>query len=366
MNLRIPGPTAVPPSVLEAMDRPMINHRGSEFSELFLGVTAQLKEFYQTKNDVLILTGAGTGAMEAAVVNTLSPKDRVLVISIGVFGDRFAKIAQAFGADVVKLDFPWGTAADPDAVESKLKADSSIKAVIVTHNETSTGVTNDLEAISQVVKRRGLLLIVDAVSAMGAIDLPTDKWNCDVVITGSQKAWMIPPGLAMVSVSPQGWEAIDRATMPRVYWDLKAAKKYLEKGQTPWTPAVSLVYALSKSLALMSEEGLANVLTRHKKIGAYTRAGLKARGLELFAQDERYASNAVTAFKVPEGLDGGELIKRLRVEHNVVVAGGQLVLSGKIVRVGHLGYVSIADIDDVFKALDAVLPRMGFTPKSDK
>lgn len=362
MNLRIPGPTPVPQSVLDAMGRQMINHRGPEFAQLMQKVTSQLRVFFQTDNDVLVLTAAGTGGLEAAVVNCMSPGDRVLAVSVGVFGDRLAKIAKSFGADLVKLDFPWGAAADPAVIEDKLRTDRSIKTVMVTHNETSTGVTNDLETIGRIVREHDKLLIVDAVSSMGAVDIPVDRWGCDVVVTGSQKAWMIPPGLSMVSVSPRAWEAMDKATMPRVYWDLKAAKKYLEKGQTPWTPAVSLLYGLSAALDMMTEEGLANIIERHKRIGAYTRAGLKARGLELFVADERYASNTVTAFKIPSGIDGADLVKRMRTEHGVVVAGGQQDLSGKIARVGHLGYVSQADIDSVFKALDAVLPQMGFNP----
>ena len=363
MNLRIPGPTPVPETVLEAMSRQMINHRGPEFAQLLQKVTAQLKMFFQSTNDVLILTGSGTGGLEAAVVNVLSPGDRVLAVSIGVFGDRFANIAKAFGADVVKLDFPWGTAADPSAIDEKLRSDSTIRAVLVTHNETSTGVTNDLETIARVVKDRGVLLVVDAISSIAAVDLPVDKWRCDVVVTGSQKAWMVPPGLAMVSVSPEAWEAIDRAKMPRVYWDFKAAKRYLERGQTPWTPAVSLVYALSVALDAMAAEGLSNIIERHRQIGEYTRSGLKARGLDLFPADERYASNTVTAFNIPAGVSGSELIRRLRTEHGVVLSGGQLSLADKIARIGHLGYVSKADIDGVFVALDAVLPELGYVAR---
>jgi aspartate aminotransferase-like enzyme len=360
MNLRIPGPTPVPPDVLEALSKQMINHRGPKFGRLMAKVTAQLKEFFQTTNDVLILTGSGTGGLEAAVVNLFSPGDRVLAVSIGVFGDRFANIAKAFGADVVKLGFTWGTAADPAAIDSKLSGDPSFKAVLVTHNETSTGVTNDLEAISRVVKDHGALLVVDAISSMAAIDLPTDKWQCDVVVAGSQKAWMIPPGLTMVSVSPRAWETIEQAKMPRVYWDLKAAKKYLEKGQTPWTPAVSLFYALSVALDEMSDEGLPHILARHRQIADYTRTGLKARGIELFPADERYASNAVTAFKVPAGIAWSDLGKRLRTEQRIVISGGQQSLADKIGRIGHLGYVSMSDIDDVFRGMDIVLAELGY------
>lgn len=359
MNLRIPGPTPVPPSTLQAMTRQMIDHRGPAFAELLLSVTARLQRFFQTKNDIIIFPSSGTGAMEAAVVNTLSPGDRVLAVSIGAFGDRFAEIAAAFGADVVKLDFPWGTAADVRVIEDKLRADPSLKAVLVTHNETSTGVTNDLEAISEVVRPHKALLIVDAISSIGAIDLQVDNWGCDVVVTGSQKSWMIPPGLSFVSISPTAWEANAKARMPRFYWDFASAKKYLEKGQNPYTPAVSLYYALDESLRLMAEEGLENIIARHKRLGAYCRNGIRKLGLQILPE-ERYASNIVTAVVPPDGVSVKELRKLLRDEHDVIVAGGQGQLSEKIFRIGHVGYVSQEDLDDVFAALRAVLPKLGY------
>lgn len=330
----------------------MINHRGPEFAALIRRATARLKEFFQTQNDVLILTASGSGAMEAAVVNTLSPGQRVLAVSVGAFGDRFAQIAQAFGAQVVKLDFPWGQAADPAAVAEALSQGPGFAAVLLTHNETSTGVTNDLEALSRVVHEAGgdALLIVDAISSLGAIDLPVDRWGCDVVIAGSQKGWMVPPGLAMVSVGPRAWQAAAQAKMPRFYWDFAAAKRYLERGQTPATPAVSLFFALDKALELMAEEGLENIIARHRRIGEYTRAGLKALGFTLFAQGS-HASNTVTAVRVPEGMDGAKLRRALREEYGVVVAGGQGLFTDKIFRIGHLGFVSEADIDGVLEAL---------------
>ena len=233
-QLRIPGPTPCPPEVLQAMAWPMVNHRGPEFQQMLNDVTEKLKQVFQTRNDVLILTGSGTGGLEAAAVNMLSPGDRVLSVSIGVFGDRFANIAQQFGAEVVPLKLEWGKAADPDAVKKALKDNPGVKAVLVTHNETSTGVTNDLAAISKVVKEAGKLLLVDAISSLGSINLPVDDWHCDVVVTGSQKGWMVPPGLAMVSVSPEAWQAHAKAKMPRFYWDFTRAKKYLEKrGRIP-------------------------------------------------------------------------------------------------------------------------------------
>ncbi|MCL0056809.1 alanine--glyoxylate aminotransferase family protein [Dehalococcoidia bacterium] len=357
--LRIPGPTPCPEEVLQAMTRQMINHRGVEFEALLRSATARLKEFFQTKGDVLILTASGTGGMEAAIVNTLSPGDKVLAVINGVFGERFADIAEAYGAEVERLAFPWGQPGDPDAVRRALDSDRSIKAVLVTHNETSTGVTSDLAAISAVVKQYDKLLLVDAISSLGCIDLQTDAWQCDVVVTGSQKGWMIPPGLAFISVSPKAWEAHARAMMPRFYWDFAQAKKFLERGQTPWTPAVSILYALAVALELMAGEGLANIFARHARIGQRTRDEIKALGLPLFAA-EKCASNTVTAVKAPDGLDAKRLLTILREEHDVVLAGGQRGLAGKIFRIGHLGWVTESDIDAVIERLRTALPKAGF------
>ena len=361
-NLRIPGPTPLPAEVLKVMGKQMINHRGAEFGRILNEVTANLKQLFQTKGDVLLLTGSGTGGMEAAIVNTLSPGDRVLSVSIGVFGDRFASIARQFGADVVPLNFEWGKAADPDAIRKALKADPGIKAVLVTHNETSTGVTNDLASISSVVKGFDKLLVVDAISSLGAINLPVDEWRIDVTITGSQKGWMAPPGMAMIGVSEEGWRAQAKAKMPRFYWDFTRAKSYLEKAQTPWTPAITTVYAFSVSLQMMLAEGLANIVARHARMAKITREGVKALGLPLFA-DERYASDTVTAVAASDGLDPKKLVKNLREGHEIVLSGGQQTLDGKIFRIGHLGWVSEKDIKAVLSALKAELPQAGFRSK---
>lgn len=317
-----------------------------------------MQSFFQTKEDVLVLTSAGTGGLEAAIVNTLSPGDKVLAVSIGVFGDRFAEIARVYGADVATLQFPMGSAADPDEVRRALAADPSIMAVLVTQNETSTGVTNDMKALCSVVKEYDKLLLVDAISGLAAIDLPVDAWNCDVVVSGSQKGWMIPPGLVMVSVSKRAWDAVAKAQMPRFYFDFTSAKKYLQRGQTPFTPAVSVFFALDAALSLMAREGLASIFARHEKIGQYTRDGVRSLGLVLFA-DPRYASNAVTAVKVPDGVDGKALTKVMREQWGIVLAGGQASLEGKIFRIGHLGYVSTEDIDDVISALPQALRAAG-------
>ncbi len=358
-NLRIPGPTPCPEEVLKVMGRQMINHRGPEFAQLLGDVTGKLKQLFQTKNDVFLLTGSGTGGLEAAVVNTLSPGDKVLSVSIGVFGDRFAAVARTFGAEVIPLDFEWGTAADADEIRKALKQDPGIKAVLVTHNETSTGVTNDLARISSVVKEFDKLLLVDAISSLGSIELPVDDWDCDVVITGSQKGWMVPPGLAMVAVGQKAWQANTEAKMPRFYWDFAKARSYFEKKQTPWTPAVSVVFALSVAVDMMLKEGLSNIFARHARIARKAREGVKALGLPLFAQ-ESHVSNTVTSVSVPDGLDAKKLVKILREEHQVVLSGGQQKLDGKIFRIGHLGWVTENDIDGVLKALKIALPKAGF------
>jgi aspartate aminotransferase-like enzyme len=345
------------------MSRQMINHRGPEFREILGRITSGLQEMFETKNDVLTLTSAGTGALESAVVNTLSPGDRVLCVSIGVFGDRFADIGTTYGASVEKLSFPQGTAADPAAVADALKKDASFKAVMVTHNETSTGVTNDLGAIAKAIRgvRPDILILVDAISSLGSVPLPIDAWDLDVVFTGSQKGWMVPPGMAMVAVGKRAWAAAETARIPRYYFDYKKAKSYLEKGETPWTPAVSVYFAMDVALVKLRAEGLANIHARHAKLGQFTRDGVKAMGLKLLA-DESVASNTVTAVMVPEGVDGPELNKLMRTEYNTVMAGGQGPLTGKIFRIGHLGLVTQADLQACLDALKLALPRVGFTP----
>jgi len=358
-HLRIPGPTPCPSEALQAMSKQMINHRGPEFGQILNEVTDKLKQLFQTKDDVFLLTGSGTAGLEAAIVNILSPGDKVLSVSIGVFGERFASIAEQFGAEVVPLRFEWGKAADVDAIRRALHTNPKIKAVLVTHNETSTGVTNDLASINPIVKEFDKLLLVDAVSSLGSIELPVDAWHCDVTVTCSQKGWMVPPGLAMVSVSQEAWQAHSTAKMPRFYWDFTKAKNYLERGQTPWTPALSMVFALAVSLEMMLKEGQPNIIARHARIGKATRDGVKSLGLSLFA-DESHASNTVTAVAASDGLDIKKMRKIMSEEHQVVLAGGQQRLDGKIFRIGHLGWVTEDDIKAVISALKVVLPQAGF------
>jgi len=355
MQLRIPGPTPCPPEVLNATARQMIDHRGKEFGEIIVRVTENLKTLFKTKNDVLILTGSGTGGMESAIINMLSPGDRVLSVSIGVFGERFADMAQIYGAHVTRLNFEYGKAADIDEIRKALKADKDIKAVLVTHNETSTGVTNDIAAISSAVREYDKLLLVDSISGLGSLPLPVDELELDVVVSASQKGWMVPPGLAFVSVSEKAWKAHTVAKMPRFYWDYTRAKKMLAEAQTPWTPAVSIFFGLDIALKEMVNEGVDKIVQRHIKIGDFTRKGLKARGLTLFA-DERYASNVVTAIRADEKTSIAKLRQILRDDYNVSIAGGQGVMKGIVYRIGHLGWVEESDIQEVLNALDKALP----------
>jgi aspartate aminotransferase-like enzyme len=371
-NLRIPGPTPVPPDILQAVAHPMVNHRGREFAALISRVAGRLKEFYATTNDVLILSTSGTGGLEAAVVNTLSPGDKVLSVSIGSFGERFAAIADAYGADVIPLQYEWGQAASPHEVRRALEEHPEVTAVLVTHNETSTGVTNPLEEIARVVRDAdastgsartdGRLLLVDAVSSLGAMPLDTDGWGLDVVVTGSQKGWMVPPGLAFVSMSERAWRAYEKAKMPRFYFDLGRHRDTLPKGQTPWTPTMSIFFGLDVALERMLEEGTERIFTRHASIARTVRQGVKAMGLDLLCEDERFASDTVTAVKCPEGIEVSDLRTTIEDDHNVVLAGGQGKLQGKIFRIGHLGLVEEEDIRETLEALEQVLAKLGFKP----
>ena len=361
MNLRIPGPIPVPDDILEAMATPMINHRGPRFKEMLYRVTARMKQVFETEDDVYILTCSGTGAMEAAVVNTLSPEDKVLNTSIGFFGNRFGDIARTYGADVTELSFPWGTAVDIDALRGSLASEPDIKAVLVTHNETSTGVTNDLEAIASVVKGEyDKLLLVDGISSVCSLPLRTDAWGCDVVATASQKGWMLPPGLAFVSFSRRAWEAHATAMMPRYYLDMAQFRTYYEKGQPPYTPGLSVFFALDLATEKIAAEGLDALYQRHATIAQMTRDGIRDLGLSIFP-NERVASNTVTAVSVPEGVDAAELLRMMREEHGVVLGGGQGPVEGRIFRIGHMGYTTPEEIQQVLDALADALPGGGET-----
>jgi aspartate aminotransferase-like enzyme len=360
-NLRIPGPTTLPPSVREAGSRQMINHRGPEFATILNRVMARMKPYFGTSGDVAVLSCAGTGGLEAAVVNVLSPGDRVLGVSIGSFGDRFARIATVYGADVTKLSVEWGRAADPAELRAALAAEPApgYKAVLLTHNETSTGVMNPIPALAAVIREVApdALILVDSVSALGAVPFQMDTWGIDLVVTGSQKAWMSAPGLAMVAASERAWVAMETATMPHFYLDLRAHREWHAKGQTPWTPAVAVVYQVDEGLELMARETQAAVFARHEACAAATRAGIEALGFGLFA-DPAVASKTVTAAKIPEDLDwkafNGEVKAR-----GVVLAGGQGKLAGLIFRVGHLGSVTLGEILDAVGVLEEVSITFG-------
>ena len=358
--LLIPGPTPVPPSLLLSGARPMVNHRGPEFAKLIGECTEALKQVFQTRHDVFILTGSGTGGLEAAVVNLLSPGDQVLSVSIGVFGDRFAQIAEAFGAAVEKLDFEMGQAADPARIRERLSADTDrqIKAVLVTQNETSTGVMNDLAAIAPLVRAHGALCVVDGISSLLAMDCQMDAWGIDVVIAGSQKAFMIPPGLCFAAVNDRAWAAMAKAKMPRFYWDFGKAKQYLATGQTPWTPALPQIWQLGDALKRILQEGLPGCFARHARLARMTRAGVQALDLKLLA-DPAHASPAVTAVWGPEGLPTSDLRRRLRDRFGVVLAGGQGKIRDQIFRIGHIGWVNETDLLAALSALGAVLAEAG-------
>ena len=360
MNLRTPGPVPVPDDILSAMAGPMINHRGPEFRDLLYSTTDRLKQVYQTESDLYILTSSGTGAMEAAIVNTLSPGDRVLCATAGVFGDRFGQIAELYGADVVTIRFPHGTAVDRDGVREALNANPDIKAVLVAHNETSTGVAHDLHGIARVVKGEfDKLLLVDGISSVCSLPLPTDAWGCDVVVSASQKGWMLPPGLAFISFSERAWEAHATSRMPRFYFDMSMYRRYYEMGQPPYTPAQSAMFALDLALDTILREGMGSIFERHADIGRMTREGVKGLGLSLFPE-EAVASDTVTAVKVPDGVDAQLLLSSMSDEHSVVLAAGQQSLKGKIFRIGHMGACTPDEIQAVLDALEQVLPKVGF------
>jgi serine---pyruvate transaminase len=362
--LLTPGPTPVPPEVLLAAAEPVIHHRAPRFTEILTEVVAGLKYVYQTTNDVLIFASSGTGAMESAVVNLVAPGDAVLVASCGNFGERWVKLNKTWGAAVTLLDFDWGTRVDPAQIAAALQANSKIKAVFVQFSETSTGVVNDIRAIGEIVGATDAVLVVDAISGLGATDLPTDEWGVDVCVAGSQKALMIPPGLAYVAVSPKAWKLVESNPTPRFYFDWIAARKKMtgDSAQTPYTPAVSLMVAQNKAIEMIREEGLENVFARHRVLGRACKEGVKALGLELFGPDDPEA-NSVTAVKVPAGIDGGKIGKIARDEYGVWLAGGQGKLKGQIFRFGHCGYFGAFDIIVGLSCVEMVLAELGYPVK---
>lgn len=360
LMLMIPGPTPVPEQVLLAMAKHPIGHRSGDFGKIMAEVTANLKWLHQTQNDVLILTASGTGAMEAGMINFLSPGDRVLVGSNGKFGERWAEVTDAYGLNTERITAEWGKPLDPEQFRLPLEADvdKQIKAVVVTHSETSTGVINDLETINRHVKAHGeALIMVDTVTSLGATNVPVDAWGLDVVASGSQKGYMIPPGLGFVAVSAKAWEAYKTAKLPRYYLDLGKYRKDAAKNTTPFTPPINLFFALQAALRMMQAEGLEAIFARHHRLLAATRAAVQAMAMPLLAADE-CASPAITAV-MPSGVDAEQIRSVMKKRFDIVLAGGQDHLSGKIFRIGHLGFVSDRDVLTAIAALEATLQELG-------
>lgn len=359
--LLLPGPTPIPDRVLQAMNRPMINHRGPEFRDMIFQVTEGVKGIYGTKGNLLIYPSSGTGVLEAAVVNFISPGDKVLAVSIGVFGDRFASIAQKFGAEVEKISFKWGEAADPHLISDIIAKDKKkqIKAVLITHNETSTGVFNDIKAVKQAMQDHPALLMVDCVSGLGALEFKMDQWGIDVALSGSQKAFMIPPGLGFMAFSDRALEIHRNNTNYRYYWDVTAGLNYLEKGQTAFTPAISLIYGLQEALVMMAEEGLDKIIHRHREYRNMVRLAVRELGLELLAPDQ-HASTALTAVIAPGGSGANQIRRQILDSFNIVLAGGQQELDDVMFRIGHLGHVRELDLLAVIAALEITLLKSGF------
>ncbi|MDD3087156.1 MAG: alanine--glyoxylate aminotransferase family protein [Candidatus Omnitrophica bacterium] len=356
--LLTPGPTPLPPQISEAMSRPIIHHRTPQFQAILKEATEGLRYVYQTKNDVFILASSGTGAMEAAVVNLLSCGDTALVIQGGKFGERWTEICKAYGINTEVIDVKWGRAVNPLDIQEKVKNNPAIKVVFTTLCETSTGVVNDIAAIGRIVKDTNALLVVDAISGLGAIDLKTDDWFCDIVVSGSQKGLMLPPGLGFISVSPKAFKLIESSKGSRYYLDLKKAKKALDKTDTPFTPAITLIIALNEALKMMKEDGLENIFARHKKMADAVRSAVLALGLKLFAPEA--GSDVVTAVCLPEGLDGEKLVKTMRDTYGVTIAGGQDSLKGKVCRIAHMGFIEEFDIITGISCLEKVLTQMGY------
>ncbi|MBU4149795.1 MAG: alanine--glyoxylate aminotransferase family protein [Candidatus Omnitrophica bacterium] len=364
--LLTPGPTPVPLEALEAMARPIIHHRTPQFQEILKEVEENLKYVFQTKNPVLILSSSGTGAMEGVVASLLSPGDKAIVVRGGKFGERWGELCAAYGIEFIPVDVEWGKKVNPEDIKKILIDDGRrttedgrrIKGVYVTLCETSTGVATDIKKIAEITKDYESVLVVDAISALGAAPLKTDEWGIDVVVSGSQKGLMIPPGLAFVSLSEKAWKLAEKSTLPKFYFNLKAYKKSVEKNDTPYTPAVNLVIGLREALKLIKEEGIENLINRHRKNSKAVREAVKALGLELFAPDAY--SEAVTAVRVPEGVDGGKLVKTMRDKYGVAIAGGQAQLKGKIFRIATMGYITADDLKKGFETLETVLLELGY------
>jgi aspartate aminotransferase-like enzyme len=358
-HLLAPGPTPIPPEVLQALARPIIHHRTPLYEGILQEVREGLKYLFQTKSEVLIFASSGTGAMEGAVTNTLSAGDKALVVEGGKFGERFSNICRAYGVKAAVIPVEWGRAADPAVIEKALREDPSIKAVFTQATETSTGVLHPVKEMAAVVSRcPGTILVVDGISHLGAVELPMDDWKLDGVLCGSQKALMLPPGLAFAALSEKAWQFVERSTLPRFYFDFKKELKNLTKNQSAYTPAISLVVGLAESLRLIRKEGLENIIARHARLARATRAAMTALGLRLYAP-QAY-SDAVTAVVAPPGIDGQKVVKVLREKHNLTIAGGQDQAKGRIFRLAHMGYIDQSDIIAGIAAVELTLLELGY------
>jgi len=359
INLRIPGPTPLPPQVLSSLSQQMISHRGKSYEKVHEQVVNDLKYFFQTKNPIYLLTASGTAGLEAAVVNFFSPGDLVVFFTCGEFGNRWAEIGRRFGLKVVQVKFPFGTGVKKEVVKKTLLQIKKVAGVFITHNETSTGVLNNLFEIAPIIKGHPSkpLLLVDSVSALGAVNLPMDKLEIDVLVSASQKGWMSSPGLAMIAVSPFAWEKHQNSTMPRYYFDLSMFEKFAQKNQTPATPAVSVLFSLQTSLDLMKKEGREKVFKRHLKLKDYFRKEIKKLGLKLLVND-REASPTVTSLFPPQGVDEKIWRNLLKEKYQLIIAGGMGELKGKIVRVAHMGYVVKKDLDQVLTSFKKSLKEI--------
>ena len=360
-QLRIPGPTPLPERVVRSMSRPMIDHRGPAFASILAEITAGAKRVFKTSNDLILLTSSGTGGLESAVANLVSPGDEVIAAVCGNFGERFAALAAVYGADVIRLEFEWGQPVDPDDLARVVERHPNAKVVLLTHNETSTGLTNPLRELAHVAHDAGRIVVVDGVSSISSIAIEVDAWGVDVAVSGSQKGWMAPPGLALVSISERAWAQQAKARSPRFYFDWKETKFWAEKGMTPFTPAIGVVYALQEGLHMLEEEGLENVYERHARLARATQAGVETLGFRLFAQ-EGFRSHTVTGAVSPPGLDVAALRKLLDEKFGVVIGGGQGKMTGKMVRVGHLGAVAEGDVVQVLWAIEQALEELDIAP----
>ncbi len=357
--LLAPGPTPVPPEVLLAMSAPMIHHRSPDFIPVIQKVRAGLKWLFQTTQEVITVAGSGTAGMEASMTNFLSPGDKVIAINGGKFGERWLKIAKAYGVTAIEVTVPWGDSVDLTQVEKLLAGDPSIRAVYVQASETSTGVWHDIQGLARLTAgREQTILVVDAITALGVVNIPMDQWGIDVLITGSQKALMLPPGLACIAVSEKAWVLNQSAKCPRFYLDLKREKDNILKDSNAWTPAVSLWIGLAKSLEMMQAEGLEKLFARHRLLARATREGVRGFGLSIFARQT--PSDALTAIIAPEGFDGELIYKNLRNQYGITGAGGQDQLKGKVFRVSHMGYADTFDIITAISGIEMVLARMGY------